>query len=224
MSLKKTVILISLLIIPVAVFLFLKAFGENRYTLPVYFPQSIDSTQIGGRWQYDTTYHKVPDFQLTSQQGKTVTQRDLDSSVYVASFFFTSCKGPCKDMSSQLVRVQEAFRNYPQVKIISYTVHPEHDSVEVLQQYAERFNADPNKWIFLTGQREQIYDLAQNGYYVVAQQAPGVLVDFIHSEQFLLIDPNKHVRGIYHGTNPADVDRLITEIGVLLDEVKQNEE
>jgi protein SCO1/2 len=223
MSIRKTVLLIGLLFIPVAVFLFLKTFGVSHYTLPTYYAMEVDSTRVATGWQLDTIYHKIPDFQLTSQQGHTVTQRDLDNTVYVASFFFTSCSGPCKEMNTELVRVQDAFRNYPQVKIVSHTVHPEHDSVEVLQRYADRFNADPSKWYFLTGDREKIYHLAQTGYGLVAQQAPGVLVDFLHAEQFLLIDWNKHVRGIYHGTNSEDVDRLITEIGVLLDEMKKNE-
>ena len=223
MSIKKTALLLCLLFVPVVVFLFLKTFGTNHYTLPTYFPQSVDSTRVGAGWQLDTVFHRVPDFSLTSQEGETITQRDLDEKIYVASFFFTSCQGPCKEMNTGLVRVQEAFRNYPEVKIVSYTVHPERDSVEVLQQYANRFNADPSTWYFLTGERQKIYDLAQNGYFLVAQQAPGALVDFLHSEQFLLVDWNKNVRGIYHGTNPADVDRLITEIGVLLDEKKKNE-
>jgi protein SCO1/2 len=223
MSLKKTALLIGLLFIPVAVFLFLKTFGTNHYTLPTYFPQSVDSTRVGSGWRLDTVFHRVPNFSLTSQQGATVTQRDLDSSVYVASFFFTSCQGPCKEMNTELVRVQEAFRNYPEVKIVSHTVHPERDSAEVLQQYAGQFNADPNKWIFLTGEREKIYELANKGYYLSAQQAPGALPDFIHATQFLLVDWNKNVRGIYDGTNSSDVDRLITEIGVLLDEKNKNE-
>jgi protein SCO1 len=223
MSIQKTVLLLGLLLVPVTVFLFLKTFGVNHYILPTFYAVRVDSTQVGGRWQLDTVYHQIPDFQLTSQQGHTVTQRDLDSSIYVASFFFTSCQGPCKEMNTELVRVQEAFRNYPQVKLVSHTVHPEHDSVEVLQQYARRFNADPAKWFFLTGDRGEIYSLAQNGYGLPAQQAPGVLTDFIHAETFLLVDWNKHVRGIYHGTNSTDVDRLVTEIGVLLDEMKKYE-
>jgi protein SCO1 len=223
MSTQKTALLLALLFVPVAVFLLLKTFGTNHYILPTYYAVRVDSTQVKGRWQLDTVYHQIPDFQLTSQLGETITQRNLDHKVYVASFFFTSCQGPCKEMNTELVRVQEAFRNYPQVKIVSHTVHPEHDSVEVLQQYALRFNADPAKWYFLTGKRAEIYALAQNGYGLEAQQAPGVLTDFIHAETFLLIDWKKNVRGIYHGANSSDVDRLVTEIGVLLDEMKKNE-
>jgi protein SCO1/2 len=171
----------------------------------------------------DTVFQKIPDFRFVSQEGKIVTQANLNNSVYVANFFFASCQDVCKKMSAQMVRVNEAFRNNPQVKLISYTVDPDRDSVAVLQQYAAMYQADPAKWIFLTGPKKELYALAQNGYKVAAMQAPGTVPDFIHSEKLILVDKEKHVRGIYDGTNVQDVDRLITEITVLLHSYQQNE-
>ncbi|MHC2992086.1 electron transporter SenC [Pontibacter sp. HJ8] len=216
MSNVKALILGILLLVPLLVFIFIGQFGEHHFTLRTYFPQVDDTGEVLVDAAGDTLFNKIPDFQLTSQQGKTVTQNQLDGHIYVADFFFATCPDICKDMSSQLVRVQEAFQNEPQVKIASFTVNPEHDSVEVLKEYGERYGADPDKWYFLTGDREQIYSLARKGFYLPVQQVEGQQ-EFIHSEKFLLVDKNRLVRGIYDGTNPEDVDRLIIEIKVLLD-------
>jgi protein SCO1/2 len=203
--------------VPLLVFIFIGQFGEHHFTLRTYFPKVDDAGEVLRNAEGDTLFNTIPDFRLTSQLGQPVTQEQLDGNIYVADFFFATCPDICKAMSSQLVRVQEAFRNEPQVKIASFTVNPEYDTPEVLKEYGERYNADPQKWYFLTGDREQIYSLAKTGFYLPVQQVPGQQ-EFIHSEKFMLVDKARRVRGIYDGTNPADVDRLILEIKVLLDE------
>lgn len=223
MSPKKVLILGILLLVPIFLFLFLKEFGTNHYTLPTYYPEINEATEMPVVNNGDTIFQKIPDFRFISQEGKTITQSDLNNSVYVANFFFASCQDICKKMSAQMVRVNEAFRNNPQVKLVSYTVDPERDSVAVLKRYAEMYQADPAKWLFLTGSKKELYDLAQKGYKVSAMQAPGTVPDFIHSEKLILVDKDKHVRGIYDGTNSQDVDRLITEITVLLHSYQQDE-
>ena len=223
MSPKKVLILGLLLLVPIFLFLFLKGFGTNHYSLPTYYPAINESTELPIVKNGDTVFQKIPDFRFVSQEGKTVTQASLNNNVYVANFFFASCQDVCKKMSAQMVRVNEAFRNNPQVKLVSYTVDPERDSVAVLKQYAEMYQADPAKWLFLTGPKKELYTLAQNGYKVSAMQAPGSVPDFIHSEKLILVDKEKHVRGIYDGTNSQDVDRLITELTVLLHSYQQNE-
>lgn len=222
MSPKKVLILGLLLLVPIFLFLFLKGFGTNHYSLPTYYPAIDQSTELPIIKNGDTVFQKIPDFKFVSQEGKTVTQEDLNN-IYVANFFFASCQDVCKKMSAQMVRVNEAFRNNPQVKLVSYTVDPERDSVAVLKQYAEMYQADPAKWLFLTGSKKELYTLAQTGYKVSAMQAPGSVPDFIHSEKLILVDKEKHVRGIYDGTNSQDVDRLITELTVLLHSYQQNE-
>ena len=222
MSSKKVLLLGILLLVPILIYLFLKVFGSNRYELRTYYPVINEDTEEPLIQKGDTVFHKIPDFKLTSQTGKTVSQRDLDGSVYVANFIFTSCKDICKKMSTQMTRVQEAFRNEPALKLVSHTIDPTRDTVAVLQQYASFYRADPEKWYFLTGPKPEIYSLASNHYKLAAVEAPTILPDFIHSEKFILVDMNKQVRGIYDGTSPEDVDRLITEIKVLLQEQKPN--
>jgi protein SCO1 len=222
MNPKKVLLLGILLIVPALVFLFLKGFGTNHYNLRYYYPELDDTYEVVMQ-DGDTLFRKVPDFSLVSQEGKTITQRDLDNSVYVANFIFTSCQGICKQMTSQMTRVQEKFRTDPSVKIVSYSVDPTRDSVQVLQQYADRYNADPKQWIFLTGAKKDIYELAQHGYLLPVQESADGTVDFVHSEKFILVDRDKHVRGIYDGTSQKDVDRLLTEIEILQHGYKQNE-
>lgn len=217
MSTKRVLILGLLILAPILAFIFISTFGEHHFTLKTYFPEVDDTGEVITTAEGDTIFKKIPDFQLVSQKGETFTKEDLKGKIYVADFFFATCPGICKKMSSQLVRVQEAFQDEPNVEILSFTVNPEHDSVEVLQNYADMYGADPDKWTFLTGPREEIYDLARHGFYLPVVQVEGQQ-DFIHSEKFMLVDKNHHVRGIYDGTDPVDVDRLITEIRVLLDE------
>jgi len=203
--------------VPLLVFIFIGQFGEHHFTLRTYFPKVDATGEVLRDAEGDTLFNTIPDFSLINQQGQPVTQEQFNGKIYVADFFFATCPDICKAMSSQLVRVQEAFRNEPQVQIASFTVNPEYDTPEVLKEYGERYNANPQKWSFLTGDREQIYSLAKTGFYLPVQQVPGQQ-EFIHSEKFMLVDKERRVRGIYDGTNAADVDRLILEIKVLLDE------
>ncbi|WP_026463109.1 SCO family protein [Adhaeribacter aquaticus] len=218
MSPRKVLILGILLLVPIFFYFFLRIFGSNQYHLRTFFPVIDENTEEPVVQNGDTLFQKVPDFKLTSQTGKSISQADLDNSVYVANFFFASCKDVCKKMSTQLSRVQEAFLQDPSVKIVSYTVDPERDSVGTLRKYAQTYDADSTKWYFLTGPKPAIYQLAQQGYKLAVMEAPSVTPDFIHSEKFILVDKQKHVRGIYDGTKPEDVDRLITEIRLLLKE------
>lgn len=206
---------------PLLIFIFIGSFGEHHFTLRKYFPQVTATGEVVRNAEGDTLFNQVPAFELISQQGQKVSQNELDGNIYVADFFFATCPDICKQMSSQMVRVQEAFLDEEQVKIVSFTVNPEHDTPEVLREYGERYNADPTKWYFLTGDRDKIYDLAQKGFYLPVMKVEGQQ-DFIHSEKFMLVDKNRYVRGIYDGTDKEDVDRLILEIKVLLDEYSKS--
>ncbi|WP_317195506.1 SCO family protein [Rufibacter psychrotolerans] len=191
----------------------------NRFSLRTYFPATVDSTLVEGQWRYDTLYHKVPDFQLTSQTGATFSQKDLEGKIYVANFFHTTCPSICNQMSTQLARVQDAFRLKPEVHLVSYTLRPHQDSVAVLKRYAESFRANPAKWTFLTGPEPEILKLAQQGYLLTspASALPDIPAEVL-SKRLVLVDKEKQVRGIYDGTDATEVDRLITEINVLLSE------
>jgi protein SCO1/2 len=228
----KAGLLILLLVIPALAFLFLKNFGRNEFSLPRYIPQ-IDSTSgeimiktsiVNGREVTDTVFHTIPDFTLTDQNNNKVTGEIVKGKIHVADFFFARCPGICPKMSSQLQRVQDQFLNNPDVVILSYTVDPEHDSVEALQNYAEQYGAIKDKWYLLTGNRSQIYDLAKRGYFVNAKegnlQSSDLEENFVHTDKFILVDKEGHIRGFYNGTDPKDVDRLNLEVKILLDQYK----
>jgi protein SCO1/2 len=228
----KAGLLIVLIVIPALAFLFLKNFGRNQYSLPRYIPQ-MDSTSgevlmktsiVDGKEITDTVFHTVPGFTLTDQHNTQVTGDIVKGKIHVADFFFARCPGICPKMSSQLQRVQEQFLNNPDVVILSYTVDPEHDSVEALQNYAQQYGAVKGKWYLLTGDRSQIYDLAKRGYFVNARegnlQSADLEENFVHTDKFILVDKEGHIRGFYNGTDPKDVDRLNLEIKILLDQYK----
>jgi protein SCO1/2 len=218
MSPKKVLILGLLILVPIFAFIFLEVFGSNYYELKTYYPVINPDTEAPVVENGDTVFQQIPDFRLTSQQGKPVTLQHLENKVFVANFIFTSCQGVCKKMSSQMTRVQQAFTQEPKVKLLSFTVDPERDTLQALQQYASRYGAHDKQWLFLTGAKQEIYKLAIEGFKLPVMQVPGTLPDFIHSEKFVLVDARRHVRGIYDGTSEDDVDRLITEIKILLQE------
>ncbi|WP_420151324.1 SCO family protein [Spirosoma sp.] len=227
---RKAGILLATLLVPALLYLFLRFGTENHYVLPRYLPK-IDSakgeplmgkvTLPDGRQIIDTIYNRIPPFKLIDQNGKLVDQSIVKDKIYVADFFFTRCGTICPKISSQLTRVQDIFRDNPNIVLVSYTVDPEHDGPEQLKAYARKYEAIPGKWFFLTGNKADIYNLAMRGYYLPTVDA-GVKdgkpdETFIHSEKLVLVDKQGIVRGFYDGTDKEDVDRLVLEARVLLD-------
>jgi protein SCO1/2 len=167
--------------------------------------------------------HKVGAFAFTNQDGKTVTNKDLDGKIYVAEYFFTTCKSICPKMNDNMAKVFQEFRGNNDFMILSHTVDPEHDSVNVLAQYAGKFEADPHRWAFLTGDKKELYDMARYSYLVTVEEAPStqpipIEDDFIHTERFVLVDKQKQIRGSYDGTNPQEVQQMIGDIKELMKE------
>lgn len=227
---RKAGILLTTLLVPALLYIFLRFFTQNHYVLPRYLPK-IDSTRgeplmgkikLGdGREIIDTIYNHIPPFSLIDQDGRTVDQSVVKNKIYVASFFFTRCGTVCPRISSQLMRVQDIFRTNSNLVFLSHSVDPEHDRPAQLKAYARKYEAIPGKWYFLTGSKAAIYKLAMRGYYLPVVDA-GVKdgnpdETFIHSEKLVLVDKQGIVRGFYDGTDKADVDRLVLEIRVLLD-------
>jgi len=169
----------------------------------------------------DTIYHSVPPFSFINQDGKIITDKDIDGKIYVANFFFATCPTVCPKMTDQLHRVQEVFKDNDDVKILSHTVNPEHDTVEVLKEYAKLHDANSKQWWFLTGNKDSIYTIAGDGYMVQAAQGK-TADDFFHSQELILVDKEKHIRAIRDGLDQSDVDTLIDEIKVLIHEYKEN--
>ncbi|MBC7863215.1 MAG: SCO family protein [Bacteroidia bacterium] len=168
----------------------------------------------------DTVYHSIPDFSFVNQDGKTITKENVRGKIYVADYFFTTCKSICPIMKKQMNRVYKNFLNDSEVVFLSHTVDPETDSVQTMKEFAARFNANSKKWMFLTGDKKSLYDLARKGYLIEASEGDGGAEDFIHTQNFALVDKEFHIRGYYDGTDSADVNRLIIEIDLLKKEYK----
>jgi protein SCO1/2 len=175
-----------------------------------------DTVRINGKYKLDTIHHKVQNFSFTDQTGKTITADDFKGKIYVADFFFTTCKNICPIMTNQMKRVVETYKNTPSVLFLSHTVFPEHDSVNVLAEYAKIHNADPNRWHFVTGKKKDLYDMARKSYLLSTDSGDGGKEDFVHTQMFALVDVNRHVRGFYNGTDSLDVNKLIVDIDRLL--------
>ena len=166
----------------------------------------------------DTVYHRISDFQLINQSGDTVSGKNTQGKIYVANFFFATCQSICPEMSTQLKLVQAAFAEDDSVLILSHSVNPMHDTVEVLAAYAASYGATKNKWHLLTGDKKQIYELAKTSYLVNALEDDGSPEGFLHSELFLLIDTKGRIRGMYDGTYAPDVQKLIKDMRLLKQE------
>ena len=229
---KKTGILFIVLILPVFIYLGLKTWGTNHFTLPRFIP-AIDSTtgeikmgkRLNPRWnesELDTIFQTIPAFNLVNEKGQSFSSSSLKGKIYVASFFFTRCGTICPKITSQLSRVQDTFNQDPNVKLISISVDPAYDHPEKLQAYSKRFDANEGQWTFLTGEKKVIYPLILKGFHVPladASEYDAAIKNpdetFIHSERLVLVDKEGVIRGFYVGTDKKEVDRLLVEIKVL---------
>lgn len=209
------IILAILLILPI---LWIVFWGEAKHSakkLPIYFER-----QVGENG--DTIYHTIPYFSFINQDGDSVTPRTFENSVYVANFFFATCKDVCPNMNRNLSMVVSHFKNQDNVKFISHTVHPEHDSVEVLKEYAKRFKAETPKWNFVTGKKRELYKIAAEGYKVnAAQQMDGEVPNFFHTEKLILVDKQGRVRGVFESGDMRELKNLEDAIKALLFEYNE---
>ncbi|HRH39010.1 MAG TPA: SCO family protein [Flavobacteriales bacterium] len=188
-------------------------------TLPIFHPKQLDARLVDPEVRNEKGEHHIMDFALADQLGRTITLDDVRGKIIVSDFFFTTCGSICPKMSTQLERVQGAYAKDDGIVILSHSVTPETDSVPVLAEYATLHNADPERWHFLTGDRKQIYALARKSYFACRDEGDGGADDFVHTENFVLVDPQLRIRGFYDGTSAKEVDRLISDITKLKEEV-----
>lgn len=189
--------------------------------LPIYNPSQLDRRLVAEDLQQMGINHKVLDFKLINQYGDSISDADMEGKIYVADFFFTVCPDICKDMALQKRRLQEALKEEEDFVILSHSVTPVMDSVPVIRAYAELQGALAGKWHILTGDKPQIYNLARRSYFAIFDQGgKGDEADFIHTENFILVDKLKRIRGFYDGTSAEDVDRLIADFGILKEEYR----
>lgn len=208
------VVLISLSIVIIA--LFYSALKPKK-TLPIFNPSDVNPELVDTTVQYVRKSHVISDFSFTNQNGETITQKNYEGKIYVADFFFTTCGSICPKMTTNMIDIQTAFKNNPKVLLLSHTVFPEIDSVAVLKAYAKKNGVIDTKWNLVTGDKKEIYSMARKSYLAVKLGKPEELYDMVHTENFILIDAKRQIRGFYDGTDKKEIQRLIEDIHFLID-------
>lgn len=196
--------------------LFWVACGEqSSRPLPIMGERTLEVKTVDGKTITDTIYATVPAFCFQNQDGDSLCSAQVKGKIYVADFFFISCPTICPIMKREMLRVYKAWKGDPEVMLISHTIDPEHDTLALLKQYCEDLGSDGKQWQFLTGNREQIYEMAEKGYYATAMPDSTEPGGFVHSGGFILVDQQGRVRGIYDGTKAEEADKLIEDIKLL---------
>lgn len=190
--------------------------------LPVINPVDVNEEMVDPELLRIGYGHTIGKFSFLNQEGKQITQEDVKGKVFVAEYFFTTCSTICPIMNQQMQRVHKAYKDNSDFRILSFSVNPEVDTVEQMKRYAEQHGADSKQWFFLTGTREKLYDLARKSFFVLkpaeAENQGDVGSDFIHTNNFVLVDKEMRIRGYYDGTNTKEVDEMIKDINQLLEE------
>jgi len=183
--------------------------------LPVFQPAEVNYELVDSTIQHVKKYHTIADFSLINQNGKTITQEEYKDKIYVADFFFTTCLTICPIMTDNMVIIQEKLKNDSEVMLLSHSVTPVIDSVAQLKKYALEKGVDDKKWNLVTGDKKQIYQLARKSYLAVKEDGNGDEYDMIHTENFILVDKKKRIRGFYDGTKEEDIEQLLKDIEIL---------
>ncbi|WP_269234004.1 SCO family protein [Flavobacterium flavigenum] len=191
---------------------------KPQKTLPIYNPADVNPELVDSTIQYKSKYHTIADFSFVNQNGDTITQKNYEGKIYVADFFFTTCGSICPKMTTNLADVQKAVLNNPKVMLLSHTVFPETDSIPVLKAYAIKHGVVDSKWNLVTGDKKEIYTMARKSYLAVKLGRPDQLYDMVHTENFVLVDQKRRVRGFYDGTDKEDMKRLLEDIDFLSQE------
>ena len=183
--------------------------------LPIYQPAEVNFKLVDSSLQHIKKFHKISNFNLVNQNGNNISQEFYHNKIYVADFFFTTCPSICPIMTNNMLKVQEKIKNDPNVLIVSFSVDPKTDSVAQLKKYAMEKGVDDLKWNLLTGDKKQIYDLARKSFFVAEIDKDSDSNDIIHTENFVLVDPDKRIRGFYDGTNLDEIKNLISDLSLL---------
>ncbi len=188
---------------------------KPKEVLPVFQPAQVNKELVDSTIQYVKKYHTIADFSLINQNGKTVTQDTYNDKIYIADFFFTTCQTICPIMTDNMVILQNKLKHDPEVMLLSHTVTPKIDSVAQLKRYALNKGVLDTKWNLVTGDKKEIYELARKSYLAVKSYGDGGDYDMIHTENFILVDQKKRIRGYYDGTLEEDIELLLSDIDIL---------
>ncbi len=183
--------------------------------LKVFQPNEFTKELVDSSLQRVRKFHRIADFALLNQYGDTITQKSFDDKIYITDFFFTTCQTICPIMTNHMEQIQQEFKDDKEVMLLSHSVTPEIDDVPVMYEYAKKHNAIKNKWHLVTGDKKEIYDLARKSYFTTKTDGDGGKYDMIHTENFVLVDKEKRIRGIYDGTDPEEIEKAISDIKTL---------
>ena len=183
--------------------------------LPIYQPNMVKFQLVDSTIQHIKRFHKIDDFSLVNQNNAIVTNETYDGKIYIADFFFTTCPGICPIMKENMIVLQDEFINDEDILLLSHTVTPEIDSVPVLKKYSQEKGVLDSKWNMVTGDKKQIYDLARKSYLVAEDIESPIQYDMIHTENFVLVDSKRRIRGFYDGTDSNVMKDLINDVKIL---------
>lgn len=201
----------------IIIYLFYNALKPEE-KLPVYQPAMVNFELVDSTIQHQKKYHTIADFSLTNQNGITITQKEYENKIYIADFFFTTCPTICPVMTENMAVIQKEILNDDDVMLLSHSVTPQIDSVPQLKKYAIEKGVIDKKWNLATGDKKQIYNLARKSYLAVKTDGDGGPYDMIHTENFILVDKKKRIRGFYDGTKNEEIERLIADLQILKSE------
>ncbi|PKD21945.1 photosynthetic protein synthase II [Salegentibacter salinarum] len=216
--LKKFAIVLFILSVIIIYSIYTLLTPEER--LPVFQPDMVNAELVDSTVQHIRKYHTVKDFKLINQNGDTITEDFYEDKIYVADFFFTTCLTICPVMTDHMLEIQEKIKDDPEVLLLSHTVFPKTDSVPVLKKYALEKGVIDEKWNLVTGDKKHIYELARKSYLASKSNGDGGPYDMIHTENFVLVDKEKRIRGFYDGTDAEAIEDLLHDIKVLKAEYK----
>ena len=185
---------------------------KEEKPLPIFGEREVVAKEVNGQKVADTVYHTIAPFKFVNQDSAFVTNETFKNKIYIADFFFTSCRTICPKMKTQMLRVYDSIQNMSEVLILSHTIDPEYDTVGLLHDFADRLGVKSDKWHFVTGAKDSIYSIAQTSYFATAMEDKSEPDGFIHSGAFLLIDKEGRIRGKYDGTLEEDVNRLLVDL------------
>ena len=186
--------------------------------LKIYNPVDVNPRLVDSNLRFIKKDHKIADFSLINQNGETITNKNYQNKIYIADFFFTRCQTICIAMAYNMSELQEFYKNDDDIMFLSHSVTPKIDSVSVLKEYADKKGVIDGKWNVTTGDKKHIYELARKSYFAVLEDGNGDENDFIHTEQFILVDKERRIRGYYDGTNKEDMEKLKKDVALLQEE------
>ena len=213
------VFILSMSIVSIAAILMFYNVLKPEEKLPIYQPNMVSFQLVDSTVQHVKRFHKIKDFSLVNQNGENITNENYRDKIYIADFFFTTCQGICPIMKENMIILQDEYKDDDQVYLLSHTVTPEIDTKEVLKKYSLEKGVIDSKWNLVTGDKKQIYNLARKSYLVAEDIEESELFEMIHTENFVLVDPERRIRGFYDGTDQESMNALIYDIKVLKKEI-----